>query len=190
MLYGLKGLRFLHRFFHESVWLLTDSKKNTEIKASFRILNLQYLYTSRTYFLCWIRKLDILHLMQNWRFPSDTFPVAEAEHSLLRESFFFQYIVFDGWSMMIYGGTQLPTFRNKLLQNGRNIYQQTGATLHKTQVFINKAARTSNVAAEVLCSVQLEETRTKCRATSKVCHISIRWIHRYWIPSLISHHIN
>jgi hypothetical protein len=49
--------------------------------------------------------------------------------------------------------------------------KKTGATLHKAQVFINKAARTSNVAAEVLCSEQLEEKRIKSLAISKVCPI-------------------
>jgi hypothetical protein len=38
VLCGLKGQNFLHRLFHESVCLLTDSKNNTEIKASLRIL--------------------------------------------------------------------------------------------------------------------------------------------------------
>jgi len=38
VLHRLKGQHFLHRLFHASVRLLTDSKKNTEIKASLGIL--------------------------------------------------------------------------------------------------------------------------------------------------------
>jgi len=38
VLHWLKGQHFLHKLFHESVRLLTDSKKNTEIKASLRVI--------------------------------------------------------------------------------------------------------------------------------------------------------
>jgi len=38
VLYGLKEQHFINRLFHESVCLLTNSKKNTEIKASLGIL--------------------------------------------------------------------------------------------------------------------------------------------------------
>ena len=190
MLHRLKGQHFLHRLFHASVRLLTDSKKNTEIKASLGILktavfiyltNIFLMLNSKARHLSPYARTDAFLLTHfQWRRRNTAYYASRSSFST----------VFDGWSMMIYGGTQLSTFRNKLLQNGRNINQQTDATLHKIQVFINKDTRTSNVAAEDLCSVQLEETRTKCRATKTVWHISIRWLHRHRIPSLTSHRIN